>query len=260
MVKEFLKSQIFYKNLALSFVGFIVIIILTALILNIYTRHGSEKPLPSFVGMDLSHVAEVMADLDLRYEVSDSIFDIKMSPGRIYDQHPAAGSMVKKERMIQLSVFSSTPVLAEVPDLKDQSVRNAQGELLENGFSIGKISYIPSEFTNLVLEQKFNGKTVSPGFKLPKGSAIDLVIGKNGSADRTKIPDLSGLSIKEAKSYAQGIMLNIGSVLYDNTITSEADTIKAVVFKQSPVASDSYTLPLGSSIDVWLTTDYTKIQ
>lgn len=259
MISEFFKSKIFYKNLALSVALFIVIILFTTIVLNLYTRHGSEKPLPSFVGMDVSGIEELMDELDFQYEITDSVFDINMKPGRIYDQHPIAGSLVKSDRKIRFSIYSSTPIMAVVPDVTDQSVRNAQGELLECGFVIGKISYVTSEYTNLVLSQEYKGKVVQAGIKLPKGCLIDLVVGKSGSAERTKVPDLLGLTYLESNNYLKDALLNMGSAAYDNSVITSSDSIKAIVYKQNPASDDGTTISLGSSVNVWLTIDYSKL-
>lgn len=259
MISEFFKSKIFLKNLALSIALFILIVLFTTLVLNLYTRHGSEKPLPSFIGMEVFKIDELMDDLDLQYEITDSVFDINMKPGRIYDQHPLAGSLVKYDRKIRFSIYSSTPVMAVVPDVTDQSVRNAQGELLECGFVIGKISYVASEYTNLVLAQEYKGKPISSGVKLPKGSLIDLVVGRSGSAERSKVPDLIGLTYKESSKFIKDALLNVGSVVYDNTVITSSDTIKAIVYKQTPVSNEGTMISLGSNVNIWLTTDYTKL-
>lgn len=257
---EFFKSKFFYRNLLLSIAAFIFLILFTVLILNLFTRHGSEKPLPSLIGLNIIEAQVLLEDLDYRYEVTDSVFMLKMAPGRIYDQNPVAGSMVKGNRKIRLSIYSTTPVMAAVPDVIDQSIRNAEGELLESGFVIERITYVPSDFTNLVLQQKYKGATIASGVKLPKGSAIELVVGRSGAGDVTKVPDLSGLSLGEAKAYAQSVQINIGNVLDDGTVKSDADSLKAVVFKQSPRASEQATVRLGSVVDIWITTDYTKIE
>ena len=257
---DFLKSKTFLKNLALSIAAFFIFLMVTVGIMNFYTRHGSEKPMPNVVGMQINTIEKVMDNLDFRYEISDSVFDLKMTPGRIYDQDPAAGSKVKTDRMVRLSVYSSVPILATVPDIKDQSVRNAEGELRESGFTIGKVKYVASEYTNLVLEQKCNGHDCVAGTKLPKGSAIDLVVGRSGSSDRTKIPNLSGLRLVEAKSYSATVFLNIGAAVFDSEIKTATDSSKAVVYKQSPTFNEDATLPYGSTVDIWLTNDYTKIE
>lgn len=257
---DFFKSKVFYRNLLLSIAAIVVLILLTVLALNLFTRHGSEKPLPNLIGLNIVEAQVLLEELDYRYEVTDSVYMLKMAPGRIYDQNPAAGSLVKENRKIRLSIYSTTPVLAAIPDVIDQSIRNAEGELLESGFVLERITYVPSDFTNLVLQQKYKGSSISSGAKLPKGSAIELVVGRSGAGDVTKVPDLSGLSLSEAKAYAQSVQINIGNILDDGTVKSDADSLKAVVFKQSPRASEQATVRLGASVDIWITTDYTKIE
>ena len=74
------------------------------------------------------------------------------------------------------------------------------------------------------------------------------------------MPDLTGLTIPEAQNVLTGAMLNPGVYLYDETILSEEDSVKARVWKQYPSPNIRAIVNLGSSVDMWLTIDTLKIQ
>ena len=72
---------------------------------------------------------------------------------------------------------------APLPDLTDISLRQATQLLESNGFVVGQVVYQPSEFDNIIIEQRFKGRKVTEGELLEQGSTITLVVGKNGSSD-----------------------------------------------------------------------------
>ena len=52
--------------------------------------------------------------------------------------------------------------------------------------------------------------------------------------------------------------LNIGRIVYDNTVKTRDDSIKAVVYRQTPEPSE-YPLEMGAEVIIYLTTDHNKI-
>jgi len=68
-----------------------------------------------------------------------------------------------------------------------------------------------------------------------------------------------GLKLDAAKNRILGSSLNLGANIYDNSIASGEDTLKAFVFKQNPEYKETSTLQLGSIIYLWLTVDSTKL-
>ena len=53
--------------------------------------------------------------------------------------------------------------------------------------------------------------------------------------------------------------LNLGTLVYDNTILTKEDSTNAFVYKQNPEFSEDATLQFGSSIYLWLSTDSMKL-
>lgn len=67
------------------------------------------------------------------------------------------------------------------------------------------------------------------------------------------------LNLDSARSFASNTYLNIGVVLYDDSVKNAEDSIIARIYKQNPESDELTTIKLGSSIDIWLTSDSTKI-
>jgi beta-lactam-binding protein with PASTA domain len=105
----------------------------------------------------------------------------------------------------------------------------------------------------------YNGREIQGGDSLQKGSVIDLILGKGLSNQRTSVPDLMGMNIQDAKNRILGASLTLVTSIYDNTITTGQDSLKAFVYKQNPDYNPDATLQLGSSIYLWLTVDSARI-
>jgi eukaryotic-like serine/threonine-protein kinase len=108
------------------------------------------------------------------------------------------------------------------------------------------------------LEVQLNSEIIRPGQKLPKGSNIDLIIGRTQGNTSTQVPDLKGLTLFEAEQYITDALLNSGVVMYDNSIVSGTDSLEARVWRQRPNPRNTSSVQLGSFIDLWLTTDSLK--
>ena len=254
---QFFKSKPFFIHLAIA-VGVVVACLTIAFMsLNLYTRQGKTIAVPSVKGLNEPQAAMELGKKDLRYTIIDSIHNPDLTPGIIVDQIPAEGSKVKKDRMLFITINAFTAEQVKMPPLVDYSFRNAQVLLESLGLQLGRIVYVPSEYTNLVIGQKYKGKDITPGTSLPKGSSIDLIVGQGLSSEETSIPDLIGLTMGEARQFlgSAGVNLTIGAIICDETIHSSTDSTAAIIYKQSPSPQDGTLIRQGSSLSVWLSSN-----
>lgn len=256
---SFLFSKLFLKHLGISLIIVIVLFITALISLRIYTNHGESYNVPDVNGLTESQLSNLIDQSDLQYQIIDSVHLNGITPGVVVEQIPKAGSKVKKDRTIFLTINALNPEKVLLPRLTDYSLRSAQVILSSHGLTIGKLIYIPSEYTNLVLGQHFQGKSIEPGEPVLKGSAIDLLVGRGLGSDLTSTPDLIGLTIEEATPYIQSISLNLGLIAYDANILSRQDSLSAFIYKQTPSPSSRPNIPIGSSIDLWVTIDSLKL-
>lgn len=259
-LKEFLKSKTFKLN-ALAALGItIFLIVLVMLFLRIYTDHGKSVEIPDLRGKTRSEVSEILKRKDLRFLIGDSVYSREAAPGTVLDQFPKAGMKVKEYRTILITMCALNQEMIPMPQLTDISFRQATNIIESSGLIAGSIEYQPSEFPNLVLEQKVNGRTVRVGELIPKGTIVDLVLGGEGDAQTSKVPTLFGHSLTEARMTLGEAFLNVGTITYDESITSEDQKIKGLIWKQSPEPTQVFEVAKGTAIDVWLTIDQTKLE
>ncbi|WP_430811336.1 MULTISPECIES: PASTA domain-containing protein [unclassified Carboxylicivirga] len=248
-------GNVFVKNIALAFVVIAVALIATFVSLNIYTNHGEYYPVPDFKGLTEDQFSELIKEKGFRYKIIDSAHVDGFLPGAVIEQIPAPGSMVKENRNIHFTIKAIAPERVQIPNLVDYSLRNAKVILESYGLVPGELIYVPSEFRNLVLQQLYKGKPVEPGTVVLKGSVIDLHIGKGLSNERTNVPDLRALTLNEARDYSVSVSLNVGAIMYDESVQTAEDSTAAVIWQQQPSADTGARMPLGASIDVWLSVD-----
>ena len=174
----------------------------------------------------------------------------------VIKQVPEADAVVKINRTVYVTVNRVVPPDVQMPNLIGYSFRNAEMILKNMGLRLGDTTYKPDFAKNSVLEQSFNGQSISPGTNIRQGSSISLVIGSGIGTSDMAVPKLIGLTYGEAKILLETTGLIIGSVIPDPLVK---DTANAFIYKQSPLfrTEDGFRVRIrpGQMIDVWLSVD-----
>jgi beta-lactam-binding protein with PASTA domain len=116
--------------------------------------------------------------------------------------------------------------------------------LHEEGFEMGQVLryYSPDEPAMVVLKQN-----PPPGAGVKPGRRVYLTI-NSGNAPRIEVPDLSFVSMREARSRLASNRLVLGLVFEDTLPAPFENTVT----RQLPEAGDSVTV--GTPIDIWIST------
>ncbi|MFW6222105.1 MAG: PASTA domain-containing protein [Bacteroidota bacterium] len=250
--------HVYFKHLVIALGISAILLLLIFAFLRIYTYHNQAFPVPNIKGINLEEAKKIINENDLRYEVTDSIFKQDAKKGSVIDQNPAPGFNVKKNRRIFLIINANQPEKVKMPDLEQQTLRQAKSILDARGLSIGEINYVP-DMDNRIKKQFHDGKEITPLTMINKGSHIDLVVGNTNSNKRVKPPELTGMTPEKARNILTDQYLNLGAIIHDNSFKNYQDSLSAVIYKQKP-ESDVGRISLGSSVDVWVTADSTKLE
>ena len=259
-LKNFLLSKLFLKNLGLAVIIIVGLIMVLLIWLNFYTRHGQARPIPDFYGLTMEQTARLAKKNRLKYQVIDSVYTSLVPRGCVAEQNPKPGFKVKKWRNVVLTINAYNPEMVAMPNLVDLPIRQAIALIASAGLEMGQLRYRPDLSIDVVIEQLYNGKKITEGDSLQKGSVIDLVLGKGLSNQRTSIPDLTGMTLEPARKKILISSLNLGTYIYDNTIINSKDSLNAFVYKQNPEYREESSLQMGSAIYLWLTVDSSKLQ
>lgn len=256
---KFLTSRAFLVNLIIAVFLVAILLFVTIKGLEKYTRHGQSNPVPDFTAMMPDEAQQIALQHELKIEIVDSLFLEDAAPGTVVDQIPRPGHGVKQNRTIFLTINSTQPEMVTLPQLTDISFRQAQVLIENSGLQIGTISYRPSEYDNLVLNVQIDSVNIRTGKQLPKGTRVDLVVGRQHGNQTTPLPDLIGLTVDEAQETLTAAMLNTGVVIYDESVLSSEDSLVARIWRQRPNPRVTGSILLGSSVDLWVTVDQLKI-
>lgn len=226
-------------------------IILLSMIIYFYvylpaiTNHGETITVPNIEGMKLEELEEFLVSRNLRYEVNDSSYSEDHPPLTILKQYPVAGSKVKENRVIYISLNRITPPTVPMPNLVDGSLINAEVQLKSNELKRGRIHLIRGPFLHVVKEMKFKGEKIEPGTRIQKGSVIDLVVYDGGSPNLPS-PNVVDLLLEDAKVAIFGSNLNLEIEVVGDTIGID----EVVILKQKPVANEN--IKVGDIVKVWV--------
>lgn len=255
---NFLKSRVFWIQVGISIVVTVLLLVLVNWALGVYTTSGRTIVVPQLVGHLQSEVDEEVRNGDLQLVLIDSIYQAGERPGVIVDQIPEAGKKVKKGRTVYITINAFSKEMTTMPMLVNYSFRNAQVNLQNAGLAVGRVDSVPSPYDGLVLQQKVGGKPIKAGDKLPKGTAVDLVVGHGSATGVTIVPDVRGLAYDEALERLASAALAAGDVMCDETVSSAADSSMAVVYKQIP-SPNGNKVEAWTRVELWLTTDAQKV-
>lgn len=248
------------RHLLVMLLLIILSIWLTFYLINIYTKYGETITVPELYGIKTAEIENFLAERNLHYKIIDSIYDNKRERGVVLEQDPLPDSQVKEGRTIYVTVNAYNPISIPMPTLVDLSQRQALAVLESYGLKLGSLSYIPDACRNCVIKQLYKGKNIQAGSPIEKGSRIDLVLGRGESDEKVLVPNILGLTMEQAIKLLQEAFLNIGAEIYDQTIQTSADSVRARIYKQSPIRMEGYPVSLGSPVDVWLTLDTNLIK
>ena len=174
---RFLFSKSFYTQLIYLGLGALGLFWVISFTLKLITHHQEYLEVPNLEGVAITALPSFMEQQNLRFEIIDSTrFVPDLPPLSVIDHLPGAGSEVKKNRKIYLTVNPGYRQIT-VPNLIQITKRNAESIINSVGFELGEITYKDNIGKDMVLEIAHKGKTISPGVLLPKTSKIDLVLG-----------------------------------------------------------------------------------
>jgi beta-lactam-binding protein with PASTA domain len=184
----------------------------------------------------------------LRFEISDSAFSADYDPLEVIRQFPKAGSAVKPNRKIYVSINRIHPPTVPLPAVVEQSLINASAILRSNELKLGKIIYIPSPFSELVLEMQIMGIKVESGMRVNKGTVVDLVVGDGAGPNDLTVRSLIGLDLASALQLLSALNLHQGNIIIPNDVDTTG--VISYVLKHDPKAGDS--VRVGDAVNLWI--------
>ncbi len=245
------------KPLWVNIVAGVVISLLLLLIflgsLSLLTRHGKILKIPGVTGQPFAEAKKILEAQGFDIQIQDSTYNDTVPPLQVVKQFPEADNLVKINRTVYLTINRSVAPYIQMPNLVSMTFRNAEMVLHHYGLQLEDTIFKPDFAKNSVLSQLYNGGAIKPGTKIQQGSKITLVLGNGIGGIEFMVPDLIGLSYREAKAILDSERLISGAPVPDADVTNTED---AFVYRQNPSRYDDEKRPnrirQGQSIDLWL--------
>ena len=256
---ERLKASPVAYHAVLIALTLVVIILLSSILMNVITRHGTHRTVPDFMGVKIADAQRIADDERLDIIINDSLFVPAYEGGVVLDQLPKGGVEVKAGRKVYVTINSFREKMVAVPYVAGRSLRQAKNMLEVAGLGIEKLIYEEDIATNYVLAEIVDGKEMSKESKveIEMGSGVVLKVGVEPDRNTTIVPKAIGQSLQTAKSRLWEQGLNIGKVNFDEGVNllNQKD---ARVYRQS--LNHNATTTLGATVDLWLTLDTKAVE
>jgi len=253
-LKTFVWSKHFLKQLGFIILAHIIIIGIVVFYLDFSTNHGEKLEVPSLVGKNIKSINGIMGESELKVEILDSVYFPKLPTGTIVSQDPrptdSTDVYVKSSRIIRVRLSKKTR-LVEMPSLIDRSERFAESVLKNRGLKYKIIYQATSESNGAVLDQKYKGKEILEGTRIPIGATITLTVGRNEAGVPVQIPNLFGLTINEANERLMSVPSLKLFLVYQDCLNA-ADSSQARVVSQSPEYIEGVLSPSSTTVTIQL--------
>ena len=241
------------RNILWAVAFFVALLLVARIGLNVITNHGQMIEVPDLTNLTFEQARKEAGRKGLKVEIVDSIFVRRMAKGAVYSQNPKAGAQVKKGRCIMLTTNAFNTKKVSMPNLVGYSMRQAMSELNSRGLALGRLIYVDDMATNNVLRQFYRNRQIKPGRQIESGSSIDLEVGLNSDDKETYVPNVKDMKYLRAVDAIHESSLNVSKAVFDKSVRNYADSLNAVVYKQSPAPSKNPVgMGSGGSIDLSL--------
>ena len=236
-----------YRIAAIGFLGIIILMIISAAIAFFMSLHGEEQTLvPNVTDMEITSALIKLQEKELYPRISLRVTNDPEDKGRILDQKPVAGSIVKAGRRISLTVGKGSAVdkIGNYIGMNVNDVKLQLQAIFTTTSPLVTIKEPPiyifdvTAASGTILEQK-----PEPGTGISGPVALELVISRGPEQAKQKVPSLTGLKWTEALtrmekseiSYVFQVRKAVGKEK-PGTIVSQLPASGTLVSQTQPVA------------------------
>ena len=175
--------------------------------LNEFFNRGGTVIVPDFKG---KHIVEVMKTKPSGLEVvrRDEKFDDRFQKDHVIAQFPEPGTVVKPGKQVLLSISLGLQKV-NVPDLVGSSMREVDVALMNAQLSAGERAYI---FSDKVAPDRIVGQSPLPAEEYGVNKDVDLLVSLGRKPEILTLPNMTGVSLDEAKNRLKAWGLNFGRI------------------------------------------------
>lgn len=178
-------------------------------IIDLFAPSSGIVLVPSFTGETVADATRSAAQLHLSTTIITTAISQRYPAGIVTKQRPVAGSTVREGRRIGF-VISSGVIQHRMPDLRFQSLVEAQRDIARAGLTVGTTSEVKSV---TVPPGHVISQVPAPLASVETGQSVNLVVSSGGARTR-RVPDFSGLSIDAVRARAAKDGIILGQIVW----------------------------------------------
>jgi len=221
--------------LAFVIIGAAAMILMDQVVMPLYVKHGQQVSLPDVREMQYEKAEQMLRDHDFIPVKGEMKYNADYEPGQIIDQQPRAGSRVKTGRRVYLTLAMPEKFI-EMPALVGKTIRGARIELSRAGLKMDSLQY---GYSSKFPEGVVIWQSVKQNGMIRRGSTVQLRVSRGKNPNIFTVPDLSGLSLDEAKARIKEAGLEVGNIQF----IQDKDLIPYTTLQQSVSAGSTLTEP-----------------
>lgn len=198
-------------------------VVVNSLIMPVYTRHGDAVEVPVVTATSFEEARQALAAAGFEVEKITRRFGGTAQEGQVMDQTPAGGSLVKSGRRVYLTVNEGARPRRRLPTFVGASVRDARSRIEALGLRVGEVvaDSIPSPYRNTVTRQE-----PAAGDSVLEGSTVTLWYSTGPSDTYELVPDVVGLTVREARAVLLESKLRALAVGVDDATAEEMTVLR----------------------------------
>jgi beta-lactam-binding protein with PASTA domain len=194
-------------------------------------EQGDTVAVPNIVGRTVPEAERLLKEVGLKLGQRSEKPGAPV--GTVLDQSPAAGTRVSPDTAVDVVIAVAPPdERVVVPELVGKSLKDAEAILKKVGLRVGRVTFRDDDRADHVLEQ-----APKAGDRVAKETAVDLIVGRARGVEQTKVPRVTGQTLRGAAEILETARLKVGEVSgsQDGRVTQQKPAAGAEVQVGTPV-------------------------
>lgn len=239
------------NSIPLIIIGTILVIVvgisLGYLGMKKFAENSNNISIPNVVGAKADDAKAQLESLGLKVlEVTE---ESDQEKGLVLNINPSPSTEVKKGSEVKLTISGGVSQV-KVPNFEGMNLDSVRDTLSTIDLKLGNVTY---EYNNNVARGQVITQKPYADTEVEKDSSVNVVISKGAEIKVSKVPELSGSTLDQAKSKLESLNFKVNVVKGDPAKNAE-DAGK--VYKQDP--APGYEVKEGTTVTITYYGDYVK--